>query len=752
MSSAKVGLDDCLLVMEKQNVDGVAFIQGMIAETPIYIPLADGANSFIERHSRVEATPEDVITVGAIKMNRSESECLTYIDTKVKGEARRRALKNDVNKRLGAIRKAQNQSKSSVPKASLDDAYAEYVELLQGAPYLIDEEGYLTRIVGRPPRQDSIRLANFVLVISKEIFVDDGNDDDSNRFVEVRGVMVGGIPLPPVTLPVSDFASARNLLSRYGTRLIIEPVAGAEDYIRHVAQILGKKAPRITKYNHTGWKKGKGCWLFLNAGKALGESDSKIEMAEGSKCFAAYRFPEGDFDAVQAVQKSLALLDIGPLGITLPLLAVCFMAVQLELFLQAEIPVGFCLFLVGDSGSYKSTLAALFLSHFGLFTKTNLPGSFVSTANALERLAFALKDVVMVIDDLYPTENPKERDAMTATLIRMVREFSNRSGRERCYADGSLRLSHPPRGIGIFTMELSVPGQSTNARGLEIVCKKDVIDLEKLTAAQANSDQLAFAMRGFIEYLAQHFDETVADIGNEFPAARALFSTDMAHAQLPDHLAAMHLGLKGYLDYAVQIGAIDESREAEILEDSRRVFHELGVHQSGEVKAESAVDVMDAILAELFASQKVYVKGTRGGPPPAAGQLGWSIQDEDEPVAPDRAELIGWADENFYYFLPQLFYTALSDFKAGLRQRFPVDLKALCVRLKDAGRLDTYHSEKRQYFTKKVHCENQQQTVIKIRRQKFEKPDEVTVVNAEMLQNEETAVDAVMPRMPQENQ
>ena len=90
----------------------------------------------------------------------------------------------------------------------------------------------------------------------------------------------------------------------------------------------------------------------------------------------------------------------------------------------------------------------------------------------------------------------------------------------------------------------------------------------------------------------------------------------------------------------------------------------------------------------------------------------------------------------YYYFLPQLFYTALSDFKAGLGQRFPVDLKALCVRLKDAGRLETYRSEKREYNAKRICCEGQLQTVLKIRRPKSEKLD----------------TDATMPQMQQENQ
>ena len=60
------------------------------------------------------------------------------------------------------------------------------------------------------------------------------------------------------------------------------------------------------------------------------------------------------------------------------------------------------MWLEGITGSLKSTIAALFLSHFGNFARTNLPGAWSSTANALEKRAFALKDVMFVIDDYAP--------------------------------------------------------------------------------------------------------------------------------------------------------------------------------------------------------------------------------------------------------------------------------------------------------------------------------------------------------------
>src|SRR5262249_42499461 len=57
----------------------------------------------------------------------------------------------------------------------------------------------------------------------------------------------------------------------------------------------------------------------------------------------------------------------------------------------------------GPSGVFKTELAALTMQYFGSgFDSRPLPGNWSSTANATEGLAFAAKDMVLVIDDFSP--------------------------------------------------------------------------------------------------------------------------------------------------------------------------------------------------------------------------------------------------------------------------------------------------------------------------------------------------------------
>jgi hypothetical protein len=99
-------------------------------------------------------------------------------------------------------------------------------------------------------------------------------------------------------------------------------------------------------------------------------------------------------------------------------------------------------YLAGPSGTFKSELAALFCQHFGeQLDKIHLPANWSSTGNSLELLAFAAKDVMLVIDDFAPCGN--QSASSTAPDGRPVfRAQGNHSGRQR--SQGKRAMSAPP--------------------------------------------------------------------------------------------------------------------------------------------------------------------------------------------------------------------------------------------------------------------------------------------------------------------
>ena len=94
----------------------------------------------------------------------------------------------------------------------------------------------------------------------------------------------------------------------------------------------------------------------------------------------------------------------------------------------------FVLYLIGRTGTRKSTLAALFLSFFGRFSGTDLPLSFSDTLNSILASIYTLKDVLTCIDDFHPgTRRGEQKDTDTAQGI--DRAYGDRVGKGRLTKD-----------------------------------------------------------------------------------------------------------------------------------------------------------------------------------------------------------------------------------------------------------------------------------------------------------------------------
>ena len=328
-------------------------------------------------------------------------------------------------------------------------------------------------------RLSQVQLSNYRAAITTNIRLDDGVETRCE--FEIESELMVGLFSSRFLLRSSRAWTGR--LKKWGAAAITFP--NQRDYARTAIQSFSITAEDRCIYTHTGWRKVDGRWIFLHAGGAIGDagaiSDVNVRLL-GPMSRYELRAPASPDSLASAVKASLRLVELGPPSISFPLLAATYRAV----FGEAD----FALHLAGETGAFKSELAALHQQHFGAaMNRLHLPGAWSSTGNALEALAFHAKDALFVIDDFAPQGSGTDVARYHAAADRVFRAAGNHAGRGRLDSTAKLREQKPPRALILSTGEEIPRGQSVRARLLILELAKGSINASRLTECQRDAQR-----------------------------------------------------------------------------------------------------------------------------------------------------------------------------------------------------------------------------------------------------------------------
>jgi hypothetical protein len=581
--------------------------------------------------------------------------------------------------------------------AAAEDDERTNVPELAGSPYRVVGGG-LVRLKNTREGEIPQRLTNFVARVDEEIVRDDGAE--ARRLYRLTGE-AGGSGLPPAEVPATQFGGMGWVSEAWGLSARITAGQGAKDYAREAIELLSQGAPTRRLYAHTGWRTLPGGErAYLHAGGAVGAEGVEVELEPGLERYAlpAPATPE---NLAQAVRMSLSFLELAPLKVTAPLLAAAYLAPLSEVLVP-----DFGIWLWGGTGSFKSTLAAVLLSHFGAFSETNLPLSFESTSNALERSLFLLKDTVAVVDDWRPAVSRSDASEMDRKAQRFLRAVGNRQGRGRMTSETMLRRSYAPRGVVVATAEALPEGpafESAAARALSVNLSREAVVLGRLSDLQQNKTMLARAMAGYVAWVRPRHDELSRTIPASQKALRDRLRSELegSHPRTPDAAASLVAGLKTLRSYAVDVGAVNrEAADELVARASAGIVEAARAHAEATRGGDPATRFME-VLRSLFAAGKAYVRHRETGKqPPAWKELGWEESNDDvvgEMYRPKRgAEFVGWADDAYLYLDRETAFAGVAGFAQRGGIPFGVKPRALWgalarsgISLSDPGRSDT---------------------------------------------------------------
>jgi hypothetical protein len=539
-------------------------------------------------------------------------------------------------------------------------------------------------------------LTNFRSQIVSQVIEDDGAE--TRRLMEIEGRLKDRVSR--FVIPVGEFAAMNWPLQHLGSEAVVYAGFGVRDHVRAAIQLLSGEAPERRVYTHTGWRQIGEVWCYLHAGGAIGPEGAvrgvevKLPQALGSFILPEPPEPRRLREAVEA---SLRILDTAPEALTFPLFCAIWRA-----------PVGpadFSLHLVGPTGAGKTEEAALAQRHWGAaLDARHLPGSWSSTANALEGIAFAAQHALLVVDDFSPAGGSSEVAHMHREADRLLRGQGNRQGRLRMRADATLRPPKPPRGLIVSTGEDVPRGESLRARVFVIEMSPGDVDWHALTGCQDDAAKglYAEALAGFVKWLAAKYDDVHSGQAKETRELRQAAMQSGSHRRTPDIVANLAVGLKRFLAFAEEAGALSDEQADALWERGWQALGEAaraqGHHQAAAEPANRFIELLRAVVS----SGRGHVAGPDGGYPEAPERWGWRERvggSGYEPAWVPQGHLVGWVDGENLYLEPEASLAAVQALARESGETLAIGKRTLHKRLHERRWLMSTEEKPRETLT-----------------------------------------------------
>ena len=521
-------------------------------------------------------------------------------------------------------------------------------------------------------------LCDFVVLPRMELTRDDGVNTSLNFVLD--GWNASGKKLGRVTIRAAELDGMNWVTEKWGMDACVAPGSTTKGKVAWAIKKVGQlTAKRVTEYNHTGWRKIGGKWCYLYHGGAVGLDGITVDMGDALK---TYRLDGGGvegFDAIpypEAAQTSLMIQETMKEEIGIALLGTIYLAPLREFMNATDIVPAFALFLYGESGTHKTTAAALAMSHFGNFHAKNPPASFNDTGNQIRKKAFLVKDMPILVDDYHPVTSVQEKRQMAATAQTLSRAFGDGVDRGRLNADSTIKANTPPRSVAIITGEdLPAIGASGLARYFILDIDKEDIPVGKvLTEMQelARKGYLQRAMRGYILWLLKQADGMPGRLHDMFLKFREDIHKESngQHDRAPETVACILIGYAMMLNYFRDLGLFDTDTAAKMLAHARSKLMDTSKKQARDMESEKPTRIFLDSLAELLSSKQAALKDL-------------TMEDAKDPPPTER--MIGYMDAEYYYLLPNVAFGAVQKLCREQGQEFPVSLKALYKHLRTDG-------------------------------------------------------------------
>ncbi|MBJ8153500.1 hypothetical protein [Bacillus cereus] len=567
--------------------------------------------------------------------------------------------------------------------------FKKFKNLYEANEYFISEEGILCY----KKDKKMIKLCNVVIIPLAQLIITDGIHEE--KYLELTGILNGDKKLPNIRVKLHDLRNSNWIENRWGIQCILFPTSKCYEKILCAIKIACKDIETKSIYKTIGWSKIGKDYFYLHGHGAIGKENSILVHDSLNKFTLVV---DEEVNKSKVYKKSLQLLEIAPIDVTLPLFCFTILSTVNTLLKLNNLEPKFTLWLYGETGSRKTTLASLFFNIFNQQMAPEISANFKDTKTALEIKMFEYKDCVLLVDDYHPTDKLSEKKDMEDKAEFILRMYGDRIKKSRSNINLTKQREFMTRGLCAITAEDAISIQSNMARCISVPLERNCVDLEKLTKFQKNALMFPTAIYNFINWLTDYVNKEKCLPNLDLDEFRDKYRNTDIHARLIDSVWSLKYAYYLYLKYGIAIGKIGIDEAEKRLEIAENIFISLIESQYIEMKTENPLNMYLNTIQELIISNKMPLR-----------KLGKE----------NGSQQYGWYDDEYYYLIPGMTYNNVLAFWERRNKVFPLTIKKLHDRLYQMGIIEIDESSNRK-CPKVTVAKGERIRVLKINRKRLE--------------------------------
>lgn len=474
-------------------------------------------------------------------------------------------------------------------------------------------------------------------------------------------------------ITAQDFADGNRLYTRLLNYLPGKPPAIDPPLISRLATAIAAITPEgemteVKAITSTGWTPdGK---AFVLPSGAIGQSDYQCKLdPELAKEFAQFGFRQNSPEENKIALTSLMTLkEIYRDEVILTALAHAFLPPLLR-WLGDD--ARYLYHIHADTGSFKTELAKLLMALYGPVGSSALTYKWSGTPYGAEARAYALKDCLMLIDDLKPGTITNDT---LPKWVAFIQAAVDAQGRKRATITGKAATSLPPRALLLSTGE-AVPeaGEASySARMLlaQLYSQPGGVRNQKLDDIKSKASLFSGLMGAYVAWLLAGDGQGALEKFKEYQT----FVIKAEHTRLSNNFAANSTGAAMLAKFCASTGLMTDSEAASFEAHHGIAIYEI-VGKTGEkVKSERYSWKFLAALRDAIATGYAAVSSVI-----CDRRVGW--KDEDD----GYLYLLGGSFEIVNQWLRASGQATINISKSELRKQLFQDQLSYCTKTREEG-------------------------------------------------------------------